>query len=117
MSNSTNAISDIALSKSQLDETHTVITVTLDRVIKTQAVNNCRASRFAFIDKNFVETHSQPLHKQNISRMVEVLNGREIAGADIEHPVRIPCRIDDHWKELPAFATKLGHYPLVLGIL
>lgn len=56
------------------------------------------------------------MYSLKIPRALEVIDGREISSGDITHITMVPMIIDGHREELPSFVTKLGHYPLVLGI-
>jgi hypothetical protein len=45
-----------------------------------------------------------------------VIDGRPVSSGLITHISRLSLSIDDHHEEAPFFVTKLGAYPLVLGI-
>jgi hypothetical protein len=47
---------------------------------------------------------------------VEVIDGQTIESEDITHLVQVGMKVQDHKENLPMFVTKLGHYPVVLGI-
>jgi hypothetical protein len=47
---------------------------------------------------------------------VEVIDGRLIESGDITHIAKVGMQIQEHKEQLPIFITKLGHYPIVLGI-
>jgi hypothetical protein len=47
---------------------------------------------------------------------VEVIDGRPIESGDITHIAKVGMQIQEHKEQLPMFITKLGHYPIVLGI-
>jgi len=49
-------------------------------------------------------------------KRVEVIDGRPIESGDITHIAKVGMKIQDHKEQLPMFITKLGHYPIVLGI-
>src|SRR5690606_24467695 len=34
----------------------------------------------------------------------------------VTHLARVRCNFSKHWENLPMFVTKLGYYPIVLGI-
>lgn len=80
---STNAFSDMTLFESQLDGSHNVITVTLEKDFETQALIDTRASRFVFIDKDFAKTHNLPLHSLKAPRTVEVISMEEKSQIEI----------------------------------
>jgi hypothetical protein len=45
-----------------------------------------------------------------------VIDGWKISSGDITHLAEAQLHIQEHRERLPMFVTKLGHYPLVLGI-
>jgi len=49
-------------------------------------------------------------------QQVEVIDGIPIESGDITHIAKVGMMIQDHREQLPMFVTKLGHYPIVLGI-
>jgi len=49
-------------------------------------------------------------------RQVEFIDGRHIQSGDITHVAKVGMMIQDHQEQLLMFVTKLGHYPIVLGI-
>jgi hypothetical protein len=49
-------------------------------------------------------------------KQVEVIDGRPIESGDITHIAKIGMMIQEHGEQLPMFVTKLGHYPILLGI-
>src|SRR5690606_32142194 len=74
------------------------------------------ATGFAFVDEEFVRQHNLPKFSLRVPRALEVIDGRPIASGDITHLVKVPMTIGGHTEHLLAFVTRLGHYPLVLGI-
>ena len=82
----------------------------------THALVDCGASGFSFIDNEFVRQHKPPLFKLSEPRRLEVIDGRPIDSGDITHISKISLNIRGHTEYLSAFVTKLGHYPIVLGI-
>lgn len=77
---------------------------------------DCGATAIAFVDESFARHYNLPLHKLQNPRIVEVIDGRPIESGHITHLAKFHLSIDDHHEPLKAFVTKLGHYPLVLGI-
>lgn len=75
---SANALNDIALFESQLNQLQKVIPVTLDQDMVTCTVIDSGTSGLTFIDNEFVETNNLPLHKTKFSWTMEKINGREI---------------------------------------
>jgi hypothetical protein len=47
---------------------------------------------------------------------LEVIDRRKISSGDITHMVQAQLSIQEHQERLPMFVTKLGHYPIILGI-
>ena len=105
--------------ESQLDGAHMITKCTLidhGHKINTHALVDSGASGFAFIDKAFVSQHDLPLSKLTEPRRLEVIDGRPIDSGEITHSATFQLWVGNHTEEAQAFVTKLGHYPLVLGI-
>jgi hypothetical protein len=47
---------------------------------------------------------------------VEVIDGRLIQSGAIPHIPKVGMQIQESKEQLPMFITKLGHYPIVLGL-
>ena len=47
---------------------------------------------------------------------MEVIDGRPIESGTITTMAKLDLGIKGHQEKLPAFITKLGHYPIVLGL-
>jgi len=113
------SLSDRQLSDVPLEGKHLVVTCSIphsDEPIASVALIDCGATGFAFIDESFARHHNFPMYKLKESRTLEVIDGRPIETGPITHLVKIPLHIAGHHEQLFAFVTKLGHYPLVLGI-
>jgi hypothetical protein len=98
---------------------HLVITCSLtvnNQEIPTHALIDCGASGIAFMDQDFTRHHQIPLQELKEKKHVEVIDGRPIESGDITHIARGGIKIQEHREQLPMFITKLGHYPIVLGI-
>jgi hypothetical protein len=52
----------------------------------------------------------------NEQKQVEVIDARPIESGDITHIAKDGMTIQEHKEQLPMLITKLGHYPIVLGI-
>ena len=107
------------LEEEHLDGNHIIVTVTLndnDIQIPTHALVDCGATGYAFIDEDFVCLHTLPMFKLKNPRNLEVIDGRSIESGTITHMTKLQMTIANHHEELPLFITKLGHYPVVLGI-
>ena len=72
------------------------------------------ATRYAFIDKDYVCYKNLPLYKLEEPRELEVFDERSMTSRDITHVTKVQLKIGQHTKALPLFITKLGHYPIVL---
>jgi len=70
----------------------------------------------AFIDEDFARHHQLPLTPLKYPRALEVIDGRPISSGDITHTANATLSIHEHQEKIPKFVTKLGHYPIVLGI-
>ena len=113
------ALEEIKVMEESLDGRHLVVTCTLntsDKIIRTFALIDCGATGFAFCDKDFLNSHQLPTFELKQPRQLEVIDGRPISSGDITHLTKIGLSINDHHEEIPMFVTKLGSYPLVLGI-
>jgi len=98
---------------------HLVITCTLtvnNQERPTHALIDCRATGIAYMDQDFARHHRIPLQELTEKRQVEVIDRRPIESGDIPHVAKVGMMIQDHKVQLPMFVTKLGHYPIVLGI-
>jgi transposase InsO family protein len=87
-----------------------------DQNIASSALIDCGATGFAFIDESFARHHNFPLFKLQEPRGLEVIDGRPIETGPITHLAELNLQISGHHERIFAFVTKLGHYPLVLGI-
>ena len=98
---------------------HLVITCLLSdnhNRIKTDALIDCGATGYAFIDEIFARHHNFPLFPMKNPRVLEVIDGRPISSGAITHLARVTLYINQHVEVLFMFVTRLGHYPIVLGI-
>ena len=102
-----------------LEGTHLILKCTIEdssRRLDSHSLVDCGASGFAFIDDTFATKHHLPRHALREPRRLEVIDGRPIDSGDITHVVKIGLDINGHRERISAFVTRLGHYPLVLGI-
>jgi len=98
---------------------HLVITWSLtvnNQNIPTHALIDYGATGIAFMDQDFARYHQIQLQELKEKKQVEVINRRPIESGDITHIAQVGMKIMEHKGELPPFITKLGHYPIVLGI-
>ena len=115
------SLSPIELNENNLNGQHLVIPCTISvqfgkATVQTRALIDCGASRFSFVDEEFARHHSLPIAPLQQPRVVEVNDGIPISSSDIHYLARATLAIQKHREQLPMFVTKLGHYPLVLGI-
>jgi hypothetical protein len=113
------SISKVDVLEGSMEGKHLVITGSLtirDQMIQTHALIDCGAKGIAFMDQDFARHHEVPLKEEKEKRQVEVIDGRTIESGDITHRAEVSMDIQDHKERIPMFVTKLGHYPIVLGI-
>lgn len=70
----------------------------------------------SFIDETFAQKHDLAFHALEFPRVIKVVDGRRISSGAITHTVRTPFTIGSHTEILDMFVTKLGRYPIILGI-
>ena len=87
-----------------------------NETIATHALIDCGATGIAFVDEDFARHHQLRLTPLQYPRSLEVIDGRPISSGDITHVANTHLSILEHQESLPMFVTKLGHYPIVLGI-
>jgi hypothetical protein len=87
-----------------------------DKIIDTHTFINCRDNRIAFIDKDIVHHDQFKEQELNKLRELEVIDGRHIESGTITTMAKLNLGIRGRHKQLPAFITKLGNYPIVLGL-
>lgn len=102
-----------------MDGSHMVISIKLidsQPVLSTYGLVDCGATGYAFVDEEYARDHNLPLFKLNTPRVLEVIDGRPIESGNITHYAKVKVNINGHQETLAMFVTKLGHYPIVLGI-
>ena len=107
------------LSEDVLDGNHKVISVELKdgpSSLPTHALVDCGATGYAFVDEEFARDHNLPLFKLKQPRSLEVIDGRPVESGMITHLIKVEMNINNHREIIPIFITKLGHYPIVLGL-
>jgi hypothetical protein len=87
-----------------------------DKLIDTHTVIDCGATAIAFIDKDFVHHHQLKEKELRESRELEVIDRRPIESGTITTMAKLNLGIRGHQELLPPVVTKLGHYPIVLGL-
>jgi hypothetical protein len=113
------SVSKVEVLEGSMEGKHLVITCSLtvnNQEIPTHALIDCGATGIAFMDQDFARHHQIPLQELKEKKQVEVIDGRPIESRDITHIAKVGMQIPEHKEHLPMFITKLGHYPIVLGI-
>jgi len=112
-------LSSMSVGKGLMEGKHLVVICKIsfgNRTVATHALIDCGATGIAFIDKDFARHHQLPLTPLQYPRSLEVIDGRPISSGNITHVANTHLAILEHQETLPMFVTKLGHYPVVLGI-
>ena len=102
-----------------LDGSHLIIKCVIEdslRRLDSHGLIDCGTSGFAFIDDNYAQRHHLPRYSLKEPRRLEVIDGRPIDSGNLTHIVKVGLDINGHRERVSAFVTKLGHYPLLLGI-
>ena len=69
------------------------------------------------IDKNWARDNGLALEPLKRPWRLRVANGNEVDSGQVTHYIQVPLRIHDHREEkLRLYTTKLGHYPVILGL-
>ena len=114
------ALSEKAVEERELEGDHVVVACQLARdsssAISSHALIDNGATGFAFMDEDFASRHQFPLIPLKKPHALEVIDGRLIASGMITHLVCVKLQIRHHVEDAFFFVTRLGHYPLVLGI-
>jgi hypothetical protein len=113
------SIQSAEIKEFSMESKHLVVKCLLkmeDKVIHTHPLIDCGATGIAFTDKDFLCHHQ--LKEQNLkkSRKLEVIDGRPIESGTITTMAILKLGIRGHQEQLPAFITKLGHYPILLEL-
>src|SRR5207302_8132865 len=85
-------------------------------VIRSHALIDSGATRYAFMDKDFIRPHDLLLYSLKDPIALAVIDGRPISPGAITQLTHVQLKIKDHLEPIPAFITKLGGYHLTLGI-
>jgi hypothetical protein len=113
------SIQSAEIKESSMESKHLVVKCSLkigDKLIDTHTLIDCGATGIAFIDKDFVRHHQLEERKLKESRELEVIGGRPIESGIITPMAKLDLGIREHQEKLLVFVTKLGHYPIVLGL-
>jgi len=113
------SVSKVEVLEQSMEGKYLVITCSLtvnNQEIPTHALIDCGGTGIAFMDQDFARHHQIPLQELEGKKQVEVIDGRPNKSGDITHIAKVGMQIQEHKEQLPMFTTKLGHYPIVLGI-
>ena len=114
------ALSEKAVEVRELEGDDLVVTCQLARdsssAITSHTLIDYGATGFVFMDQDFARRHQCPLIPLKKPCALEVIDGRPIASCMITHLARTKLQIRHHVEDAFFFVTRLGHYPLVLGI-
>jgi transposase InsO family protein len=112
-------LSSVSVREEELDGNHLVLSgqlVVEDNTISVKTLIDTGASGFAFIDEDFTRRHNIKTLTLKNPRHLEVIDGRPIQSGAITQIAHLELKINGHVEKSPFFVTKLGHYPIVLGI-
>ena len=107
------------MDESCLDGSHLVISCALayrDSRLQTDALVDCGATGFSFVDETFARRHRLPLIRLREPRTLTVIDGRPIASGTVTHVAMVTMTTQGHTEELPLYVTRLGYYSVALGI-
>lgn len=102
-----------------MNSDHLVLPITLSTShgsVHTYALIDSGGSATAFIDSDFATLHSFNLHELKRKYTLNVVDGRPIDSGILSHRASTTMAISGHVEKLSMFVTKLGHYPVILGI-
>jgi len=106
------------LEEDRMDGNHIVISVELNDGIPlpTHTLVECGATGYAFIDEEFARDHNLSLFKLKQPHSLEVIDDRPVESGNITHLMKMEMNINNHRETILMFITKLGYYPIVLGL-
>jgi hypothetical protein len=84
--------------------------------IPTHTLSHCGTIGYVFIDQDFTDCHDLPLYCLKTPHGLAVIHGQKISSYNIMHILEAYLSIHEYHEMLPMFITKLGHYPIMLGI-
>ena len=83
--------------------------------LKSYAMTDSGATQL-FIDINYAISHNIPLVLKSLPFTLEVVDGRPISSGDVTmETVPLQLTIGQHTEWVVLNATRLGHYPIILG--
>ena len=103
-----------------MDAQHLVLSCTIDstneQTINLYSMPDSGATGNSFLDQSFAQSHSIDMFPLQRPRRLKVVDGRPSSAGDITHAAKIRLNINSHSEDLFCFITKLGQYPLILGM-
>jgi predicted aspartyl protease len=103
-----------------MDGNHVIVMCTLpfnSKEIPTQTLIDWGATGYAFVHQDFADHHELPRNPLKPACTIHVMDGQNISSGDMIHIAQVHLSIYEHRKILHTFVTKLGHYPIVLGMI
>ena len=85
-------------------------------LIQSHALIDSGCFGFAFLDETFARRYNLKFYPLKIPRTIKLIDGRPVSPGTVTHLYQVPLTIDSHKEVVPFFVTKLGSYPLVIGI-
>jgi hypothetical protein len=113
------SIQSAEIKESSMESKHFIVKYSLrieDKIIDNYTLIDCGATGIAFIDKDYVRHYHLEEKELRESRDLEVIDRRPIKSGTITTMAKLNLGIRGHQEQLPVFVTKLGHYPIVLGL-
>ena len=88
-----------------------------DRRIRTYAMTDTGCEPRGLIDESWARDNGLKLEPLKRPWKLRVADGNEVDSGSVTHYVCVPLRIHDHREEKSRlYVTKLGHYPVILGL-
>jgi len=87
-----------------------------NNTICLKALRDTGALGSAFIDNDFVSYNKLPQIPLQPPRHLELIDGRPISSGHITHTTSLDLVIDSDAKKANIYVTKLGRYPIILGL-
>jgi hypothetical protein len=84
--------------------------------MKSHVLIDCGITGYAFVDEDYTRCNHLPLYLLKFPRNLTVIDGRHVTSMAITHITYTGLAIQNHQEDILFFVTKLGHYPIVLGI-
>ena len=112
-------ISAHSIDSTQLENEYMVIKIqlsTTEKTIYTYALIDCGATAFAFIDHDFVKKHHFSALALTRPRSLHLADGTDPKSGKLCQYADLNMSIQTHQERLEFLITKLGHYPVILGI-